>query len=513
MASFGSGQAQSQRAFFLDFPSRRTPRVGQADRRRQRHVVVKRMASAFAPDLDKAGAPTALNLVVSCTTSSSKNTMPKMEFDLTSTISEFLDRHLVIPLLDFIGQHPHMTSCYNQEDIMRAKLDLLSNTGMVDYAIEVHQDLYGTDPPEELVTRRDRVLLALQSLSEDAGPLLKVISDEELFTELREIVEAAYEFGKFQFDCGSYQDTATLMQVYRILMDGSNPEREFFALWGKFAADILSFNWDEALEDMNMLREVIDATGRHVLLNPLQQLQHRTWLIHWSLFVFFNHRDGRNGIIDLLFSDKYLNTIQTNCPHVLRYLTTAVITNKKRRGVLKDLVKVIQQEAYAYSDPITEFVEYLYVNFDFEGAQDMLQNCENTLRRDFFLYSMLDDFLEDARRTIFETYCRIHQVIDIGMLASKLNMGQDEAEKWLVNLIRNARLDAKIDSQANQVIMGVSVPSVYEQVVDTTKNLLIRATVLAQNSDRPHGYSSGGFRGEDERRSRKGNRRDTRIAA
>ena len=34
------------------------------------------------------------------------------------------------------------------------------------------------------------------------------------------------------------------------------------------------------------------------------------------------------------------------CPHILRYLTTAVITNKdvrKRRQVLKDLVKVIQQ--------------------------------------------------------------------------------------------------------------------------------------------------------------------------
>lgn len=33
------------------------------------------------------------------------------------------------------------------------------------------------------------------------------------------------------------------------------------------------------------------------------------------------------------------------------------------------------------------------------------------------------------------------------MLADKLNMSPDDAEKWIVNLIRNARLDAKIDSQ------------------------------------------------------------------
>lgn len=33
------------------------------------------------------------------------------------------------------------------------------------------------------------------------------------------------------------------------------------------------------------------------------------------------------------------------------------------------------------------------------------------------------------------------------MLAEKLNMTPEHAEKWIVNLIRNARLDAKIDSQ------------------------------------------------------------------
>ena len=33
------------------------------------------------------------------------------------------------------------------------------------------------------------------------------------------------------------------------------------------------------------------------------------------------------------------------------------------------------------------------------------------------------------------------------MLAEKLNMPPDDAEKWIVNLIRNACLDAKIDSK------------------------------------------------------------------
>lgn len=48
-------------------------------------------------------------------------------------------------------------------------------------------------------------------------------------------------------------------------------------------------------------------------------------------------------IIFYLSVFSYLNAIQTMCPHILRYLATAVIINKSRRNSLKDLVKVIQQ--------------------------------------------------------------------------------------------------------------------------------------------------------------------------
>lgn len=123
--------------------------------------------------------------------------------------------------------------------------------------------------------------------------------------------------------------------------------------------------------------------------------------------------------------------------------------------------QVIQQENYVYRDPITEFIECLYINFDFESAQQKLRECEKVLANDFFLVACRDEFVENARLFIFETYCRIHQVIDIAMLAEKLNMDQVAAEKWIVNLIRNARLDAKIDSAKNHVIMGTQNPSVY----------------------------------------------------
>ena len=103
---------------------------------------------------------------------------------------------------------------------------------------------------------------------------------------------------------------------------------------------------------------------------------------------------------------------------------------------MKDLIKVIQEESYTYRDPITSFIEDLYVNFDFDGAQQKLRDCETVLVNDFFLVACLDDYIENSRMMIFETFCRIHQCISISMLAEKLNMSSDEAERWIVNLIR-----------------------------------------------------------------------------
>lgn len=77
-----------------------------------------------------------------------------------------------------------------------------------------------------------------------------------------------------------------------------------------------------------------------------------------------------------LLSSRYLNAIQTNAPHLLRYLATAFIVNKRRRPQFKDFIKVIQQEQYSYKDPITEFLACVYVNYDFDGAQKKMRESE-----------------------------------------------------------------------------------------------------------------------------------------
>ena len=210
------------------------------------------------------------------------------------------------------------------------------------------------------------------------------------------------------------------------------------AHWGKLASDILTGKWDIALEELNTLRDVIDSRAPAPLLAPssaaatpepaLAQLHSRTWLVHWSLFVYFNHPQGRTLLLDTFLAPTYLNTIQTSSPWILRYLAAAAILSRKTtatstststplssrvRNAIREVVKVIQTEEYQYQDPVTSFLKELYIEFDFEAAQRELALAEEVVANDFFLNEFREEFLDNARYLISEAYCRIHQKIDI----------------------------------------------------------------------------------------------------
>jgi len=379
---------------------------------------------------------------------------------------------------------------------------------------------------------------------EKAPPKQSLFNKQHLereFSITEKHLNALYLWAKLQYDVGLYQNAADYLFYYRRL---GPLEWDYSAIWGKLAAEILSQNFAQALESLGYLGKAIAEQeeklnsaakpGDAFYKDQAAVAQARAWFMHWALFVHFNdgdetgevlYDDGLDRLVEgwrgptgdfiagwlpeahkwnsVQEKDRkqcvWFRTMQCLCPHLLRYIAAAIIIGmdengkrKDRDGVpvesghikmrthLKNLIRLVEAEKRYYKDPITEFVEKLCAECDFEGAHQKLQECEAVLEGDFFLSKHVHRFLVQGRKMIFENHCKVHSVMDIGMVAAKLNADRDTAERYIVNMIRNASLDAKIDSEANQVILASQGNNIYKQVREKTKVVRDRTDQLIE---------------------------------
>ncbi|KAF5317716.1 hypothetical protein D9619_012597 [Psilocybe cf. subviscida] len=449
------------------------------------------------------------------------------EYDLSKTIIPYLDRHMSFPILAHLAD----TGLFPSKEVLVAQYELTKGTNMFDYAATLFEKLYpGQQVPAEFDGKRKSAVSTNQRLEQEAQAVLDVIENPDVAQALRQDknqnlqylkdnynvtldqINALYTFGQFQYSYGNYPGAADYLYHFRVL--STDPELTTSAHWGKLASDILVGRWDVALEELNTLRDALDARSAPALLGSaaasssgssqpepaLGQLHSRTWLAHWSLFVYFNHPQGRTQLLDTFLAPSYLNTIQSAAPWILRYLAAAAILSRKAtlspapgapgapatpvsprvRHAIREVVKIVQTEAYQYNDPITDFLRELYVEFDFEAAQKALGQAEEVVGNDFFLGEHKEEFLDNARYLISEAYCRIHQKIDIANLSERLNLSQEEGEKWIVNLIRETRMgaDAKIDLEKNVIEINRPPLPVYQTVIEKTRQLAVRTQTL-----------------------------------
>jgi translation initiation factor 3 subunit E len=404
---------------------------------------------------------------------------------------------------------------------------------MAQFAVEVFQEIHGeeTPIPAEMTAAVEQDVTAFQAAIDACGPLVsEIVGVNEPTPLLKELdasgsfhvdylaenhgvtaehVEALYECAKFRYESGEYAVAADYLNYYRLLVgpaadQGSRQaqERSLQALWGRFAANILVCLWDDASKDLQLLIGAVRQSQQ----SDLQVVQQRAWLLHWALFIFANHPQGRTAMIDLFMSeggrpgqDKItnLNVIVLACPWLLRYLVAVLLMEKRKHYHLKTILRMLTPADVAgLQDPIIDFIYRLLGSFDFEGAQEKLADCASVIASDYFLSNMLkeDEFLAAARRFVYEVYCRVYQKIDLRQLAKQLQMPVPDAEKWIVDLIRSAQIDARLDAKTNSIMMMQADTSLYQQINEQTRDLIgrTRGLVDALNAGSAGGAGGGG---------------------
>jgi translation initiation factor 3 subunit E len=103
------------------------------------------------------------------------------QWDLTSKVSPFLDRHMMFPLLEYLDSLISSGTCaYPSKDVATARLALLGPTHMVDYAMDIYQQLHPNSTiPDEMIAQKKQVYEELEQLKASCHPLIELVQNTE----------------------------------------------------------------------------------------------------------------------------------------------------------------------------------------------------------------------------------------------------------------------------------------------------------------------------------------------
>jgi translation initiation factor 3 subunit E len=397
---------------------------------------------------------------------------------------------------------------YDLKVITRIKVKTIGKTNLIDLieiAYEKYLEKYPNDnemrqecqaQQPEWENRRNSIFDLIDNEPADVQKVSAFFEKAELLEELKtnntpltmevlashglsaQAVDSYFRHGKFKYEAGMYNDAEQMLSHYISIIQPQN-QTVLQARWGRLACRILSAKWESALEDLKSVKEMIDNRST----SPVDQIRQRAWFLHWALFVYINIRDGADLLADLFYEKVFLQTIENLCPWLLRYYVAFVIlSSSRRRTMIKDVLNEVLQISYLYSDPLTQFLDALLNQFDFEEAQRKLAECQLVMKNDFFLQIFATEFEREARLLICETYCSIHHRVSLETLSTQLKVDVDTAEKWFVDMVMNApTMDARVDCEAKEAIMVPQSRSTHEIVVEKSRDVAARSTTLANN--------------------------------
>lgn len=315
------------------------------------------------------------------------------------------------------------------------------------------------------------------------------VSTTEVSGEILESnFNALLDMAQVLFESGSYKDAYEVLNFCRYVIDSSHP-RYLATLWGLFASCILVPVWGAAEAALELIR--IHATRDVAVDDDFKvgtehpTITTRNWMLHWSLFVFFKGGESLSGkFLDILFDTaaRYasrtfnsLHTVETVAPHLLRYAVAACLLNRNKRSALFGTLKVVRL-CYEHSDALTKFLEMLVGSTNFDEAFKLLPEVSQLVENDYFLSGLKHQIMDGAMKLAYEYFIRTHKTVSIESVAKRLypaSFGGDAAtaqeaksktELWMANLIRDAKVIAKIDSVGGKIDVHSSAVSIHQKI-------------------------------------------------
>ncbi|KAF1742385.1 hypothetical protein MXB_1712 [Myxobolus squamalis] len=362
--------------------------------------------------------------------------------------------------------------------------ECVSKTQMISYLISLLSPTCDDQNlPKDLSERQSKAAKRLGDMKAKFDPIGIILSSEK-FNSLVEIystdhdsllkhcmscfdlpknfLSVIYEYSILLYDTGSYMDCDAVLNLYACLI--KNDSQSYLEiLWGKLSCYILINDIEAASDTMEILQGCLE---KFTLTKPIL-IYNRAYLLHFMLFVSFKDPNLIEHFIHLCMRMlPYKHTIETVCPHLIRYLVIAYIVFYQDELEIQPLVDLIVQEEHNYSDCVTLFVQSLFQNYDIDGGIKFLKASLIELGRDFFVSEVLEIFELNAYFHLFKFYCKVHLFISKPFMCKYF-----EIDEKLCSLVISRIYE--IDEDETDETIKTELPSnnIYKQIYSRTVNL------------------------------------------
>ncbi|KAG0678594.1 eukaryotic translation initiation factor 3 subunit E [Pichia californica] len=421
------------------------------------------------------------------------------KYDLSSKFFNFLDRHLIYPLLE------NLVTIYDVKEIDQMEYDILKDTYMIKLLKDIYLNLHPNekDLPSEILNKENEIISKLVLLNDSTKKTLEILCSKEIQENLKQdknlnkdllknngiddskILEL-YEFGKLQYNRGDYVMASDLLNNFKLL--SINQDLILNATCGKLVSDIMSNDWLEAKNELVKLREITD--NRNYQGSTLEQLKLRNWSIHNSLFIFFNEKDlneqfNNNEISnqllqmnEIFISSSYLSAIEASCPWILRYIIASVLYTKDFRR-LKDLIRAVEIETYEFEDPFTKLIDSLFIKFNLNELNLIFENIKILIETDYFINHLnSNQLIKNIIELILRNVLKIYKFLSIDNF--KTNFINNINDDLIIEII-NSNNDINITND-NIISLKTDKTDNYFQVYEKTKALSFKSTQFLNNA-------------------------------
>lgn len=293
-----------------------------------------------------------------------------------------------------------------------------------------------------------------------------------------ENVEKCKQLSKLEYEMGNYENALKALRLEHLLRHQMDAKAAPCAsnLWGQLACSILLKHRNDAMNLVNQLKEVIDKTEYP---SAFEQLEQKKWLLHWSIFVLFSAEAVLSDqTVELFSQSEYVNAVQNSSFYLMRYFAVAVILNRRRKSLMKELVRHINVDFVAgVKDPILDLIHSLFVDYDLTEINSKLNACIEAVKEDPFLLTHCNDIYENLRIVIFEIICKIYSSISVKDLMNLLAFENREAgEKWVLETLKAFKIEGKFEG--DEMILFVNPTNISSQLLERSKQLASKATYL-----------------------------------